>query len=467
MSKQLPERASLEHLKNEAKALKKAQSLPRLADAQLAVARDYGFPSWSKLKHYVEGFESLRDDFFSAIKRGDRSKVQALLKDSPRLAQSRNPHSFGEVPITAAANRADTGMIDILLRAGADVNARSDWWAGSFGALDMADPETSEYLLKRGATLTVQAAARLGKARELKQILAENPEAVSERGGDGQFPLHFASTAEIVDILVEAGADLDARDIDHESTAAQWRIKNREVLERLVHHGASTDIFIAVALDNPDLIAKHLLQDPAALLRKADKPGNDLLRPQAPGAPIYVYEVGPILPMQFAAHLGNMRAFDFLFEKSPPHLKLLGAAWKGNRELAFQYQDEVKHLSKENMAMLSGAARHRAKDLMVLMLELGFDINVQDHEGMTPTHWCAFHGWREGMEIALQYKPSIELKNNYGGTALGTLCYGSLNGWYTDGEFAACAQMLINAGAEIKPDNRGNDDVLAVLDKYR
>lgn len=467
MSKQLPERASLEHLKNEAKALKKAQSLPRLADAQLIVARDYGFPSWSKLKHHVEGFENLRDEFFGAIKSGDRPKVQALLKDSPRLAQSRNPHSFGEVPITAAANRADTGMIDILLKAGADVNARSDWWAGSFGALDIADPETSEYLLKKGATLTVHAAARLGKANQLKQILEDNPESVSERGGDGQFPLQFAGTAEIVDILAEARADLDARDIDHESTAAQWRIKNREVLERLVHHGASTDIFIAVALDNPDLIAKHLQQDPASLLRKADKPGNPLLHPNAPGAPIYVYEIGPVLPLQLAAHLNHMKAFDFLFEKSPPNQKLLGAAWKGDRELAFQFQDEVKHLSKENMAMVAGAARNRSKDLLNLMLELGFDIDAQDHEGMTPTHWCAFHGWREGMEIALQYKPNIELTNNYGGTSLGTLCFGSLNGWYKDGEFAACAQMLIDAGAEIKPDNRGNDDVLAVLDKYR
>lgn len=467
MSKQLPERASLEHLKNEAKALKKAQSLPRLADAQLIVARDYGFPSWSKLKHHIEGFESLRDEFFNAIKSGDRPKVQALLKESPRLAKAHNPHSFGEVPITTAANRADTGMIDILLKAGADIDARSDWWAGSFGALDMADAETSEYLLKKGATLTVHAAARLGKAYELRQLLEENPEAISVRGGDGQFPLHFASNAEIVDILFEAGADLDARDIDHESTAAQWRIKNREVSERLVHHGASTDIFIAVALDNPDLIAKHLQQDPAALLRKADKPGNDLLRPKAPGAPIYVYEVGPILPMQFAAHLGNMRAFDFLFEKSPPHLKLLGAAWKGDRELAFRYKDEVKHLSKENMAMLSGAARHRAKDLLALMLELGFDIDVQDHEGMTSTHWCGFHGWREGMEVALQYKPNLELKNNYGGTPLGTLGYGSMNGWHKDGEFAACAQMLIDNGAIVDEQMKGNDEVNEVLAKNR
>jgi hypothetical protein len=81
MQKYLPERASLRHLKNEAKALLKSQrrgdpevcarfrtlrrfstsSLEEVAaaslslqDAQYAVAMEYGFQSWSKLKKHVE-----------------------------------------------------------------------------------------------------------------------------------------------------------------------------------------------------------------------------------------------------------------------------------------------------------------------------------------------------------------------------------------------------------------------------
>ncbi len=259
MSTQLPERPSLEHLKNEAKDLLKrakkgdasaAQAIGelKLVNAQLAVAREYGFASWSKLKRHIEGFDDRRDEFFSAIRAGDRARVAKVLDDDPAIVRARNPHAFGETAITAAANRDDRPMIDLLLERGVDVNARSDWWAGSFGALDFASEETSAYLVKRGAKLTAHAAARLGLVQELSSIIKHNPEVVHERGGDGQFPLHFAKSAEVVDLLVAAGADLDARDLDHESAAAQWRIKNREVLERLVNHGASTDIFMAVAL---------------------------------------------------------------------------------------------------------------------------------------------------------------------------------------------------------------------------
>ena len=67
--------------------------------------------------------------------------------------------------------------------------------------MDFCDERTADYLISKGATLTAHAAARLGKAEELRQILQDNPEAVHARGGDGQFPLHFSQTAEIVDIF--------------------------------------------------------------------------------------------------------------------------------------------------------------------------------------------------------------------------------------------------------------------------
>lgn len=466
MSKQLPERPSLEYLKNEAKALKKAHGLSKLSEAQFAVAKEYGFPSWTRLKQYVEGYDDLREAFFDAIRAGDRDRVAQALHQSPGLIRAHDPRHFGEVPISTAANRSDKGMIDLLLKAGADIDARSDWWAGSFGALDYADEETSAYLLKKGAKLTAHSAARLGMAKELKEILSQNPEAVRERGGDGQFPLHFAKTAEIVDILVDAGADLDARDIDHESTAAQWRIKNGEVLKRLVERGAATDIFIAVALDDPDLIAQHLEQDPEGLTRKSNQPAP-LLHDKAPGAPIYIYEIGHVSPIQLAANLEKQKAFDFLFEKSPPALKLLAATWRGDRETALKYKSEAKNLAKEEAAQICDAARYRRLDLLRLMLELGFDVDAQDHEGMSPVMWSGFHGWKEGIETVLPYQPNLEIKNVYGGTALGTLTYGSVNGWYRDAPFAECAQMLIDAGSEVLSQMSGSPEVNEVLAKSR
>jgi ankyrin repeat protein len=467
MSKQLPERASLEHLKNEAKALKK-QSGQRLAEAQLAVAREYGFPSWSKLKKHVEGFPSRRQEFFERIRAGDRKRVEQLLVEDPWLIQSHDPDRFGEVPIASAANRADRLMIDLLLSHGADVDARSDWWAGSFGALDFADEDTSRYLLGKGATLTAHAAARLGLTDELRELLRVNPEAVKERGGDGQFPLHFASTAEIVDILVDAGAELDARDIDHESTAAQWRIENVEVVRRLIERGATSDIFMAVALDDPNLIAKHLAEDPNCLTRKVHEPGNPMIHTGAPGAPIYVYTIGHSSPLQVAANLNRTKAYQYLFEQSPPQHRFLAAAWKGDREAAMSLREHLPKLTKEELAHLPGAARNKLHDTLQLFLELGFPVDVQDHEGMTALHWTGFHGDLAGMKIVLPYHPDLEMKNGYGGTALSTACYGSVHGWYAKtGDYPDCVRLLISSGSIVKPELRGSAAVDAVLAAYR
>src|SRR5262245_9754813 len=58
MARELPARPSLEHLRNQAKevlkALQQSDANAQLADAQHAVAREYGFASWPKLRAQVE-----------------------------------------------------------------------------------------------------------------------------------------------------------------------------------------------------------------------------------------------------------------------------------------------------------------------------------------------------------------------------------------------------------------------------
>jgi hypothetical protein len=60
----LPERASLEHLKNEAKqrlkALRRQSPQAKLATAQRALAREYGFASWRQLKAHVDQLDPTR-----------------------------------------------------------------------------------------------------------------------------------------------------------------------------------------------------------------------------------------------------------------------------------------------------------------------------------------------------------------------------------------------------------------------
>lgn len=66
MSRHLPARPNLEHLKKQAKdllsELQRRNPGLQLADAQHALAREYGFPSWPKLKAHVELLEGAPPD---------------------------------------------------------------------------------------------------------------------------------------------------------------------------------------------------------------------------------------------------------------------------------------------------------------------------------------------------------------------------------------------------------------------
>jgi hypothetical protein len=62
MTRSLPPHPNLDHLKKQAKdvlyRMKQENSAAKLADAQLAIAREYGFASWPKLKAYVDSLSA-------------------------------------------------------------------------------------------------------------------------------------------------------------------------------------------------------------------------------------------------------------------------------------------------------------------------------------------------------------------------------------------------------------------------
>src|ERR1700761_6387429 len=184
-TRELPARPDLEHLKKQARnllreahasapeALQRFQSqnitgTPKLADALHVIAREYGSDSWPALKLKVEmASGDPVDAFAAALKANDNTVVSKLLRDHPELRNRINEPlpklSFESQAILEAAHKENREMIETLLAAGADINARSHWWAGGFGVLDSASPEFAEYLITRGATVDAHAAARLNK----------------------------------------------------------------------------------------------------------------------------------------------------------------------------------------------------------------------------------------------------------------------------------------------------------------
>src|SRR5205809_2488421 len=123
-AKVLPARPNLSHLKKVAKhALAEARKhgvSTRLANVQLAIAREYGFASWRKLKSHVEStaHKGSPDALFDAIRAGDIATVRKLLDAQPELVSART--EAGETPLHVAAERNDPTLVDLLLKHGAD-----------------------------------------------------------------------------------------------------------------------------------------------------------------------------------------------------------------------------------------------------------------------------------------------------------------------------------------------------------
>src|SRR5579864_3466373 len=172
MKRQLPPHPDLDQLKTEANDLLKAykagaqEAIRRikeghsrwsnatdsdiragkfgLSSAQAVVAREYGFASWPKLKEHVGSTAHASGDPVEQIKQAyradDAALVSQLLEVHPELKAMINEPvgPFDTQPIVNARSRH---MVDVLLAAGADINAKSRWWAGGFGILDGASPE--------------------------------------------------------------------------------------------------------------------------------------------------------------------------------------------------------------------------------------------------------------------------------------------------------------------------------------
>ena len=134
MSRDLPARPNLEHLKNQAKnllhdfrkgdrkAVERLRSLasisspdqPKLSDTQHAIAREYGFASWAKLKEHVESLAQPSDPteaLKAAVIASDARRVAKVLEHHPEpcefLAKLTGKHLVLKVPTaTGPAARA-------------------------------------------------------------------------------------------------------------------------------------------------------------------------------------------------------------------------------------------------------------------------------------------------------------------------------------------------------------------------
>jgi hypothetical protein len=326
----LPSNPNLEHLKYQAKDLLRAHAARnpgaaqrirefhprfagaadseifsanlRLSDAQLAIARESGFPSWPRLKRHIEKptladqlnlphHERIEDaDFRRAVDlldAGDVAGLQGHLQKHPQLAHQRvvfeggnyfrnptllefiaeNPVRHDKLPanIVEIARiildaRVDQATRDEALGLVATgrvprecgvqtglIDLLCDYGADPNGAARAAalhgEFEAVNALLKRGARMDLPLAAALGRVEDARRLLS------AASGEERQLALSLGADfghVEIVRTLLDAGENPDRYNVvghSHTTPLHQAAGKgHQEVVRLLLERGARTDM---------------------------------------------------------------------------------------------------------------------------------------------------------------------------------------------------------------------------------
>jgi ankyrin repeat protein len=394
----------------------------------------------------------------------DAGAVREILRDHPEFRTRIDDPVFAFNAPAIVAFAKNLAMVDVLLEFGADPNRRSTWWAGGFHALHSATGAAAERLIAAGATIDACAAAQLDRPEVLRQLIASDPASVHQRGGDGQTPLHFARSRVVVDLLLEAGADIDARDVDHRSTAAEWMLERRrgagrfELARYLVDRGAAADIFLAAALGLTSAVHMQLHANPN-LLRLRTGQGEYGEKP--PGSyHIYFWTIGDSRsPLDVARQFDQQDTLEAMLAFASPRERLLFACRQADEESARRMVSEhpgiIQSMTPEDHRAISDAAWNGAVRAVALMLELGFDPRTPGHDSGTALHLAAWEGSTETVAAVLRHPDSRQLVTikdaHYDATPLGWCCHGSQHG-NTGHNHAGVARLLLEAGAEPGPD---------------
>lgn len=343
----IPPRANLERYKKQARKLVNESAHRRLTDAQLFIARSHGFEGWSRFaKHLnalaekssaVAKFESGAE----AIVNGNLAKLKRLLREDPRLVRARSTRRHAATLLHyVSANGVENyrqktpqnivAIAEVLLNAGAEVDAEANVYGGGattlglvatsihpyragvqnelmelllnhgaeidhrtstgklqssvLSALANGRREAAEYLAARGARLSLEAAAGVGRLDAVKrffnddgsrktktsrqqvqsaflcacfwgrndviEFLLDKGVDLNDGGSDGQTPLHCAvitGQLETVRLLLKLNPPLEATNIYGGTVLGQtlWSAAHggdpqlySEIIETLIAAGA-------------------------------------------------------------------------------------------------------------------------------------------------------------------------------------------------------------------------------------
>jgi len=257
MPTSLPPRPSLEWLRKSAKDrladLRAADPNARLADAQLSISREYGFPSWRALKAHVESVvppleadagERVMRALLEAARTGQIEQVRAMLASQPALINAHGPHPYWggrPQPLHMAIESGHRDLVERLLDLGADPsgdNGPYDHWSPIMLAIHSQRADLCDLLVARGARVGLVEALMMGDDQRVAQLTDDGrlPSVVPNNGS----LLAFARTTFAIDRLLALGASAEVADKwDTTPAAALSRLgeRGRELVDHLIARG--------------------------------------------------------------------------------------------------------------------------------------------------------------------------------------------------------------------------------------
>ncbi|MDD5201158.1 MAG: ankyrin repeat domain-containing protein [Terrimicrobiaceae bacterium] len=477
MSQSVPQRPNLEFDRKQAKSLLEALSRgdpeavrrfaehhprglpsePRLTDAQLVVAREYGFPSWPAWKTFVEtrGLDRKRQAavVLRAVCSNDIARARVLLQSDPALSREDFylACACGEIEVVEAHISRDPALVN---RAGG-VNEWEPIQYACFSRWLRCDPARTERIVA-----VVRRLLELGANPNAFHMTTWMDEPWKETvlfaaSGIANHPV-------LTRLLLEAGADVNEQLPEpdpKDPKVSPWgtevlyhtcEFRHTACLRLLLEAGPRplcVSYCLARALDFENPEAAHLFlahgADPnfqvpwaenRTHLHRAVQNGRSsgivgaLLRA---GADPLARDAAGLTPYQIAVRYGQEDLAGLLESHGTVE------ATSEDRILGFlmQGKDAATCESPVHPDLLCAAARSSDAAAIARLIRAGAEIDACDsgQYGVPPLHWAAWRGRFDAVRALIEHGADIHWENPYGGDALGTAIHGSANCFDVDG----------------------------------